>query len=189
MSNDNPLESAVAQSPEYSTTKDPVRESIETISALFDPEWLDLNALIIDVIAQLLPMVLHHKLRWQLARVLPLLWGDHNKLTHVFFCLIGNAIRYAPAGSEIYVTTAVERRVVHISVCDQGVGSAISELEHLLQHYARDHATDQPQDRMLDSGLPLVYAIIRMHGGRVWIESGLREGFIFHFTLPFPAVY
>src|SRR2546421_7673385 len=149
MNKDNPLESAVAQSPEYRSMRYPLRESIETISALFDPEWLDLNALIIDVMARLLPLVLHHKLRWQLARVLPLLWGDRNKLAQVFFCLIGNAIRYSPPESEIYVTTAVEGRVVHISVCDQGIGSAISELEYLLQHYTRDHVTDQPQDRML----------------------------------------
>jgi signal transduction histidine kinase len=188
MKNDNPLESVVTQSPEYRTMKDPVQESIETMSTLFDPEWLDLNALIIDVMARLLPLVLHHRLSWQLARVLPLLWGDRSKLAQVFFCLIGNAIRYAPASSEIYVTTAVEGRVVHVSVCDQGVGSAISELEHLLQHYSRNLVADQPQDRMLDGGLPLVYAIIRMHGGRVWIESGLHEGFIFHFTLPFPAM-
>jgi signal transduction histidine kinase len=189
MHNDNPLESAVTQSPEYRTMKDPVRESIETISVLFDPEWLDLNALVIDVMARLLPLVLHHKLRWQLARVLPLLWGDRNKLAQVFFCLIGNAIRYSPADSEIYVTTAVEGQAVHVSVCDQGMGSMISELEHLLLDYTRNHAADQPQDRMLDGGLPLVYAIIRMHGGRVWIESGLHEGFIFHFTLPFPATH
>jgi signal transduction histidine kinase len=61
-------------------------------------------------------------------------------------------------------------------------------LEYLLQHYGRDRVADRPQDRMLDGGLPLVYAIIRLHGGRVWIESGLHEGFIFHFTLPFPAL-
>jgi signal transduction histidine kinase len=188
MNNDDSLESAVTQSAASGTVKDPVRESIETISALFDPEWLDLNALIIDVMAQLLPVVLHHKLCWQLARVLPLLWGDHNKLAQVFFCLIGNAIRYSPAGSEICIATAVEGRVVHVSVRDQGVSSAISELEHFLQHYARDHTGDQPQDRMLDSGLPLVCAIIRMHGGRAWIESSGRKGFIFHFILPFPAV-
>jgi signal transduction histidine kinase len=188
MSNENPLESAVAQSSVCGAVKDPVQESIETVSALFDPDWLDFNALIIDVIAQLLPMVLHHKLRWHLARVLPLLWGDHSKLAQVFFCLIGNAIRYAPAGSEINVMTAVEGRVVHASVCDQGASSTIRELEHLLQYYSRNHAVDQPQDRMLDSGLPLVYAIIRIHGGRAWIESGQRQGFAFHFTLPFPVI-
>lgn len=189
MNKDNPLESAVAQNPEHRTMQDPVRESIETISTLFDPEWLDLNALIVDVMARLLPLVLHHRLRWQLARVLPLLWGDRKKLAQVFFCLIGNAMRYSPAESEIYINTAVEGRVVHVSVCDQGASSAISELEYILQHYSRDRVTDQPQDRMLDGGLPLVYAIIRMHGGRVWIESGLHEGFIFHFTLPFPALH
>jgi signal transduction histidine kinase len=192
MNNDNPLEGVVVQSSGRrirQDMQDPARKSIETIAALLDPEWLDLNALIIDVMARLLPLVRHHKLRWQLARVLPLLWGDRNKLAHVFFCLIGNAMRYSPAESEIYITTAVEGRVVHVRVCDQGANGVISELEYLLQRYRRDRVLDHPHDRLLDDGLPLVYAIIRMHAGRVWIESGLHEGFIFHFTLPFPAIH
>ncbi len=191
MNNDNPLEEVVEQSSEGRTRQnivDPVRESITTIDALFEPEWLDLNALVIDVMARLLPLVRHHKLRWHLARVLPLLWCDHEKLAQVFFCLIGNAMHYAPAGSEIHITTAAEGCVVHVSVCDQGICSVTSEMDDLLHYFARKHIIDQPQGRLLDSSLPAVYAIIRMHGGRAWIESGLQEGFVFHFTLPFPAL-
>ena len=172
----------------FRTSEELEREPVEAISALFDPEWLDLNALIIDSMARLLPIVLHHELRWQLARALPLLWADRSRLTQVFFCLIDNAIRYAPPGSEIYITTASEGPVVHVSVRDQGAGSSVSELEHLLQSYSRGTLADLPRDRALEGGLPLVCTIIHMHGGHVWVESSPHKGFIFHFTLPVSGV-
>jgi signal transduction histidine kinase len=165
----------------------PGQKAVETISAPFDPEWLDLNELIIDVMAQLLPLVLHHDLRWRLARVLPLLWGDRNKLIQVFFCLISNAIRYAPAESAIYVTTAAEGRVVHVRICDRGESRMLSRPRSLFPAYCRVRRLDLSLDRLIDDNLPLVYTIVRMHGGRAWIESDVHEGFIFHFTLPFPA--
>lgn len=138
--------------------------------------WLDLNAIIADVGKQVRTTT-PHLIRLQLARALPILVGDAEKLAYVIEHLLENAIRYSPDGGEVCVSSVVESNVVHVSVRDQGIGIPLIELEKIFEGQA---CSDENM-----RGLVAVREIIQMHGGEIWVESSAGVGSIFHFTVPF----
>lgn len=144
--------------------------------------WLDLNALINEAVARMRRRTQKHTFRLQLARALPILWGDREKLMIVLINLLDNAIKYSPDGGAITVVSELEDLCVHISVSDQGVGIPPEELEHVFERYKRlPSGPETVEGRGL--GLSIVREIILLHGGKVWVESAQGRGSIFHYTL------
>jgi two-component system, OmpR family, sensor histidine kinase VicK len=143
--------------------------------------WLDLNAIIVDVVNHL-RLTTHHLIRLQLARALPVLMGDQKKLASVISHLLKDAMQYSPDGGEIYVSSVVEGHVVHICIRDQGAGVSSAELEQLFADRPR---SDGETVRQPLQSLPTVREIVQMHGGTIWAESSPGVGSAIHFTIPF----
>src|SRR5450432_669829 len=87
-----------------------------------NPSWLDLNAIIIDVVARMRQTNDDSVIRLQLANALPILRGDYEKLTSVVANLLQNAILHSQLGAEIAISSQIEGNVVHICVRDYGAG-------------------------------------------------------------------
>jgi signal transduction histidine kinase/PAS domain-containing protein len=147
-----------------------------------NPGWLDLNAMIVDAVSRIRPTTHSHLIRMQLARALPILLGDREKLVYVIMHLLNNAIKYSPDGGEIVACTILEDGVVQVSIRDHGVGIPAIDMERIFERYAR---TDTGRVVSTRQGLPLVREIIQLHGGQVWVESILGAGSTIHFTIPF----
>ncbi|GHO92210.1 hypothetical protein KSF_022580 [Reticulibacter mediterranei] len=143
--------------------------------------WLDLNAIIVDVVNRL-RLTTRHLIRLQLARALPVLMGDQKKLAGVIAHLLKDAMQYSPDGGEIYVSSVVEGHFVHICIRDQGAGVSSDELEQLFADHPRSdgEAVMQPLQSLLT-----MREIVQMHGGMIWAESSPGMGSAFHFTIPF----
>jgi signal transduction histidine kinase len=157
-----------------------------TASALpLAPCWFDLNALLVDVANHLRPIAPRHSMRLQLARALPLLWGDQEKLSQVVATLVNSAIKSSPAGGEITITSASEGAIAHVSIRDQGSGANAQELERCLTR--QNNEAWLKRTRTETEGLSLACWIIQMHGGQIWIESTQRDGTTIHVTLPFTS--
>jgi signal transduction histidine kinase len=105
---------------------------------------------------------------------------DGGRIGQVIDNLIGNAIKYSPAGGPIVVALAHEAAEVRVSITDQGVGIPSERLPHLFEPYARAHRTI----RGLGLGLYLARGIIEAHGGRIWATSAEQRGTTVAFTLP-----
>jgi signal transduction histidine kinase len=121
------------------------------------------------------------ELRLDLKRELPDIWGDQHRLFQVLENLIGNALKFTPAGGRITVgATAGEREVV-FRVTDTGFGISQSELPHVFDRFwqARKGARDGA-----GLGLPIARGIVEAHGGHIWVESTLGRGTTFFFTIP-----
>jgi signal transduction histidine kinase len=147
-----------------------------------DPGWLDLNSMIVDVVGRIRPTTHSHLLRIQLARALPILLGDREKLMYVITHLFNNAIKYSPDGGEIIASTTLEEKSVQVSVRDHGVGIPAIDMERIFERFGRTEAGRVVGTRQ---GLPLVREIVQLHGGQVWVESILGAGATIHFTIPF----
>ena len=150
-----------------------------------DPCWLDLNALLVDVVNHFRPTAPRHSVYLQLAHALPLLWGDQDKLTQAIASLISSAIKSSPAGGEINITSASEGAIVCVSIRDQGNGANAQELERWLAQH--NNEAWPRRTRIEIEGLSLACSIIQMHGGQIWTECTQREGTTIHITLPFAA--
>jgi signal transduction histidine kinase len=148
------------------------------------PELMDLNPVIADVADRVRPNAPNHTLTLDLQPDLPPLHGDRDRLTQVASNLLNNAVKYSPTGGRITMTTRLDGDQVRLDVRDEGLGIPADALETIFERYSRvdSQATKDIQGTGL--GLPIVRQIVQLHGGKVWAESDLGKGSVFHVVLP-----
>jgi len=147
-------------------------------------EPLDLNAVIRSAVHELAPQAQTHNIALELDPALPVLQADRDKITQVITNLVRNAVKYAPDAPEIRVTSALDGGDAHIRVTDHGPGLPSDALEKVFERYYRVGNAAERGIEGTGLGLPIVRAIVELHGGRTWAESELGKGATFHFTLP-----
>jgi signal transduction histidine kinase len=114
---------------------------------------------------------------------------DEKRIKQVLHNLIGNAIKYSPAGGEITVGLRYlphTSQEVLIWVKDEGIGIAREDLPHIFKRFHRVNTHDRSLSG-LGIGLYLVKEIVTRHGGHVWVESHEAVGSTFFLTLPLRA--
>lgn len=109
--------------------------------------------------------------------------GDEARLIQVAMNLLENAIRYTPAGGQVWVWVEQTSDEVRLLVRDTGIGIASEHLPHIFERFYR---VDAARERTGGSGLGLsiVAWIVRMHGGWVSVESQPGQGSCFTIHLP-----
>jgi PAS domain S-box-containing protein len=148
-------------------------------------EEVDVNALVSEVVAKMNLVSAHHCIDLKLDTCLPKLKVDQDKMIQVIYNLLTNAVKYSPEGGHILVETTREGSQIHICVQDQGIGIPKEAREKIFRPYNRVHAEDLHYIKGTGLGLPIVRHLIDMHGGRVWVESNVGQGSVFHILLPF----
>ena len=93
--------------------------------------------------------------------------GDPARLRQVFVNLLDNAVKYTPRGGRIRVEAAQLPGRVQVVISDTGVGIAPEELPRVRQKF---YQTD-PANPGSGIGLALVEEIVRLHGGRMEMDS------------------
>jgi signal transduction histidine kinase len=148
------------------------------------PERMDLNAVVEDVAARVRPNAPNHTLTLDLQPDLPPIQADRDRMTQVASNLLNNAVKYSPTGGRITMTTRAGGGELRFDVRDEGLGVPPDALETIFERYSRvdSQATRDIQGTGL--GLPIVRQIVGLHGGRVWAESELGRGSVFHVVLP-----
>jgi signal transduction histidine kinase len=106
---------------------------------------------------------------------------DPDRVLQVLANLLGNALKFTPAGGKVVVRLERMGDEHAFAVIDTGIGIAEDKLEHIFERFLQVDATDR---RGLGLGLYISKCIVQGHGGRIWAESRLGEGSAFHFTLP-----
>ncbi|MFV2062237.1 MAG: sensor histidine kinase, partial [Chloroflexota bacterium] len=96
---------------------------------------------------------------------------DPPRLGQVLSNLVGNAIKFTPAGGHVEVSVEATESGAVFEVKDDGVGIDADELPHVFDRFYR--GTRTPEERAAGSGLGLAIAhsIVDMHRGRVSISS------------------
>jgi two-component system phosphate regulon sensor histidine kinase PhoR len=160
---------ASVESPDYKLAVQPIRAS----------------ALVQDAIESLGGIVVDSELALDSAGAPDVaVMADPDAMNQVLGNLIENAVKYGKTGQRILVGGRPLENEVEFFVQDFGPGVAS---EHLGRIFERFYRIDKARSR--DSGgtglgLAIVKHIVEAHGGRVWAESELGSGAIFHFTLP-----
>ena len=103
--------------------------------------------------------------------------------------LVGNAIKFTEKG-EILVSVAVDSRekdsiVLHFTVTDTGIGIAPEKQGHIFQAFTQADGSSSRRYGGTGLGLAISSQLVQMMGGRIWVESELGKGSVFHFTARF----
>ena len=163
---------------------------LEHVQTLLHPDLRNLLRTVSEVIERQASITKQHHLRLVLDGLLPdeTLMGyfDEERIMQVLNNLIGNAIKYSPAGGEIEIGlrhTSEKPDEALIWVKDSGIGIPANELPHIFKRFHRASNVDRSFDG-LGVGLYLVNELVMQHRGRVWAESTEGVGSTFYVLLP-----
>ena len=121
-------------------------------------------------------------LELQLDEKLPEVLADEAQLDRVFWNLIGNAIKFTPAGGKITATSRRDDGHVRVSIQDTGRGIPKEELPLLFSQFRRLKSSAGIEGTGL--GLFIVKTIVEAHKGTVQAESEGGQGSTFIVRLP-----
>ncbi len=116
-----------------------------------------------------------------LSPELPPIEADEERLLQVLENLIGNAVKFTPAGGSITVGADYRDGEIVVSVKDNGSGIAPDQLPHIFDRYWRVRTGGH---RGTGLGLTISKAIVEAHCGRIWAESSPGHGTTMFFTIP-----
>jgi signal transduction histidine kinase len=153
------------------------------------PDWVELDALVEETIETIRPQLAARGVVVE-ARALPRVWGERRKLGRVVTNLLRNAMQHAAAGrGRVEVEGAREGREVRFSVRDNGAGIAPRYHAGIFELFGRVPRDDGADEERPGSGvgLAVVRRIVEAHLGRVWVDSDVGRGAVFHVILPVPG--
>lgn len=141
-----------------------------------------------EIVAQAIGHVKERASDYTILTIMPsdiiLLEADGVLITQVLVNLIGNAINYTPAGSEIAVSLNRQENEVCFQVSDNGPGISEEILPHVFERlYSRQEKSFGPR-RGAGLGLSLCKSIIEAHGGNISIDNNEPHGTIVRFCIP-----
>jgi signal transduction histidine kinase len=147
------------------------------------PLSVDPSTLLTDSLQTLRPLVDEKgiALDLQIETPLPKVMADPDRIQQTLSNLVGNAIKFSPAGSKIVVVARRDADGVVISVVDNGKGIAPEQLPRVFDRNWQSSRTDRQGAGL---GLAISKGIVEAHGGRIWIESRQSEGTTASFSLP-----
>jgi len=113
--------------------------------------------------------------------MLPVIYGDKNRIRQVFINIIDNAIKYSSAGGVITVEAKSYGGNVEVSVSDTGCGIKAEDLPKIKTKFFKANHTR----RGSGIGLAVADEIMTMHGGNLIVDS--KEGVGTTVTIILPA--
>ena len=111
--------------------------------------------------------------------------GDRELLGQALYNLVGNAVKFSPAGRTVRVglELADGGQKVLASISDEGPGIPEEEQAYVFNKYYRGARTKRSTDG-IGLGLSIAKTIVEAHGGNIWLSSLPGKGCTFYFTIP-----
>ena len=134
-------------------------------------------------------------LKWEIPEELPEVNVDRQLFMQIFVNLIDNAIKYTPDGGAITISAETdisgviegldipsEEIIVHVQ--DTGIGIPMESQSRVFERFYR---VDEGRSREMGGtglGLAIAKHIVLCHNGRIWLDSILGQGSVFHVAVP-----
>ncbi|MBH0181368.1 MAG: response regulator [Nitrospira sp.] len=110
--------------------------------------------------------------------------GDPTRLIQIFVNLIGNALKFTDKGSVVVqVTNDKDARTpgaIQFSVSDTGIGIPTDQLAAIFARFTQVHRSSTKQYGGTGLGLAITKQLVELMNGRIWAESVVGTGSIFH---------
>ncbi|WP_148575700.1 sensor histidine kinase [Nocardioides caldifontis] len=110
--------------------------------------------------------------------------ADSDRIVQTLTNLVGNAIKFSPAGATVRLESIENDEHVTFVVSDQGRGIPADKLLSIFEPFEQVDSSDSREKGGTGIGLAISRGIIERHGGRIWADSELGRGTVLRFTLP-----
>jgi len=113
-----------------------------------------------------------------------LTWSDSNQIDIVIRNLISNALKFTPQNGMITISARERDKLWEVSIRDTGVGMDKITVKNLFEKNSNITTYGTDNEKGTGLGLSLCKEMVEKNGGSIWVESALRKGSSFFFTLP-----
>lgn len=132
----------------------------------------------------------HVALNWHVSpRVPEILVGDPLRFRQILLNLVGNAIKFTDQGAvSVDITVQNESAstlLLHCAVADSGIGIPEEKQSLIFEAFTQADSSTTRKYGGTGLGLTITARLVKLMGGKIWVESELRKGSIFHFTALF----
>jgi signal transduction histidine kinase len=151
-----------------------------------DVENIDAANLIRGIVESVIPLAAGSQIDIQLSAIPEAtLRGDVRRLEQVFVNLLGNALKFTPAGGRIMVSARTNSRNFEVRVADDGIGIDPEFLPYVFDRFRQGDSTTTRNHSGLGLGLSIAKQLVEAHKGSIRVESaGTGKGTAFIVTLP-----
>ncbi len=111
-------------------------------------------------------------------------YGDENMINTVLRNLVSNAIKFTRENGEVIIASESNDDYFTVSVSDTGIGMSDSDIEKLFRIDVHHTTIGTNKEKGTGVGLILCKELILKNNGNIWVESELKKGSRFNFSLP-----
>ncbi len=118
-------------------------------------------------------------------------YTDEGRLHRILLNLVGNSVKFTPAGGSIFVRLAEDPKAFDayghyiISVRDTGIGMSKAFLPHVFDPFERERTSTVSKVEGTGLGMPITKNIVELMGGTIRAESEQGKGSVFTIEVPF----
>jgi signal transduction histidine kinase len=130
------------------------------------------------------------ELHWEISSEIPAaLTGDPARLRQILVNLIGNALKFTPAGG-VHVSATLESSganevQVRFAVTDTGIGIPLEKQAVIFQPFSQADGSSTRKYGGTGLGLSISMRLVELMDGRMWLTSEPGKGSAFHFSVRF----
>ena len=153
---------------------------------VYDFEVTHVDPLIKRAVAEITPLVEAKRITLEsdVESTLVPVRIDPERILQVLRNLLGNAVKFTPAGGLVRIAAKPGDGKLAISVKDSGPGIAAESLTSIFEKFNQGSRQSPYTRQGTGLGLAIAKTIITTHGGKIWAESELGKGSTFVFVLP-----
>lgn len=158
--------------------------ALSNMDGLECSETIDVPRLLSDTAEDLMDLAQQRKIAIRLHTEPGVVLGNRTLLERACFNLIENAIKYNRPNGTVTICATCQTDTIQVEIQDEGIGIPQKFHEQIFEPFFR---VDKSRSRELGGaglGLSLVWAIVELHQGCVWVEATQGEGSCFRMMLP-----
>lgn len=151
-----------------------------------DLESIQAEPFLRGIVESVIPLATSNQLEIQLSAIPDTtIVGDVRRLEQVFVNLLGNSLKFTPAGGHISVSARTTGRSLQVRVADDGIGISPDFLPYVFDRFRQGDGTSTRNHPGLGLGLSIAKQLVEAHSGSIRVESaGSGQGTAFTVTLP-----
>jgi signal transduction histidine kinase/CheY-like chemotaxis protein len=121
-------------------------------------------------------------------KIPPVLFGDDKRLSQIIINILGNAVKFTPAGGTITLKVSLLDQdaagcAVQVDITDTGIGISAEQQEKLFDPFQQAENNTSRRFGGTGLGLAITKRIVKMMNGRIWIDSAPGQGSTFSFIV------
>ncbi len=162
---------------------------IEAGKIRLDMNWVSVEEITVGLIASTYILIEDKPitLNEEIEPRLPKIYADRERIRQVIINMLSNAAKFTASGKitlRIRRLTENEQEFVCFSVVDTGIGINKEDIDKVFEPFRQVDDSTARRAEGTGLGVPISYRLVKLHGGRLWVDSKVGQGSAFHFTVP-----